>query len=410
MRRANHSAMAAWVGLAFLTGAACAFAQDWPQWRGPDRDGKVEGFTAPQQWPTALIRKWAVTAGAGDSTPALVGDRLYVFTRQDTEEVVLCLDADTGDELWRNSYAAQTVTGAASRHPGPRSSPAVVDGKVVTLGVGGVLSCLKAATGKVVWRNEEYSGAVPRFFTAMSPIIVDGMAVAHLGGPNDGAVVAFDLTTGEQKWKWSGDAPAYASPVLMTVQGTKQIVVLTAKQLVGIGAADGKLLWQVAAVPQRRTYNSATPIVIGQTVVYTGQDSGTRAVEIQREGDGFAVKELWTNPDLGTGFSTPVVKDGLLFGLSTGGNLFCLNARTGETVWVDPATRRQNFGSLLDAGSVIFALPSDSELIAFKPSDKGYEELARIKIADQSTYAHPVIAGNRIYVRDQMTVAMLTIE
>jgi len=397
-------------GMVLLVCAAAASAQDWPQWRGAGRDGKVQGFTAPEQWPTELTQKWSVAAGAGDATPALVGERLYVFTRQDDSEVTLCLDAKTGNEVWRNSYAAQAVTGAAGRHPGPRSSPVVADGKVVTLGVGGVLSCLDAATGTVVWRNEEYSGSVPRFFTGMSPIIVDGMTVAHLGGPDKGAVVAFDLATGEQKWTWSGDAPAYASPVTMTVQGTKQIVVQTATELAGIGVDDGALLWRVPAVPERRTYNSATPIVLGRTVIYTGQGTGTRAVEVRKEGDGFAVKELWTNADLGTGFSTPVVKDGLLFGLSNQGNLFCLNAQTGKTLWTDPTARRQNFGALLDAGSVIFALPNDSVLIAFKPSDKGYEEVARIKIADRPTYAHPVIVGNRIYVKDQTALAMLTID
>jgi len=129
--------------------ASCAWGQDWPQWRGPNRDGKVTGFTAPQQWPAALTQKWKVTVGTGCATPALVAGKLYVFARQGDEEVILCLDADTGQEKWKDTYAAQAVTGAARRHPGPRSSAAVAQGKVVTLGVGGVLSCLDAATGKL---------------------------------------------------------------------------------------------------------------------------------------------------------------------------------------------------------------------------------------------------------------------
>ena len=181
MKTANR-----WIGLmgvgVILVGATSVFGQDWPQWRGANRDGKVAGFTAPQTWPQALTQKWKMTVGAGDATPALVGDRLYVFVRQGDEEVTLCLSAADGKELWRDKYAAQAVTGAAARHPGPRSSPAVADGKVVTLGVGGVLSCLDAATGKVVWRNEEFTKAVPQFFTATSPILVDGMCIAHLGG------------------------------------------------------------------------------------------------------------------------------------------------------------------------------------------------------------------------------------
>ncbi|KPK84409.1 MAG: hypothetical protein AMJ81_05605, partial [Phycisphaerae bacterium SM23_33] len=254
-----------------LVCAGGVLAQDWPQWRGPNRDGKVTGFTAPETWPKALTRKWSVTVGSGDATPALVGDKLYVFARQGDDEVTLCLDASEGKELWRDKYAAQAVTGPASRHPGPRSSPAVADGKVVTLGVGGVLSCLDAATSKPLWRKDPFPKLVPQYFTGMSPIIVDGMVIAHLGGPGKGAIIAFDLATGKQKWECPGDGPAYASPVLMMVAGTKQVVVQTEKNVVGVAAADGKLLWQVPSPPQQRFYNSATPIVEGQTVIYTGQ-------------------------------------------------------------------------------------------------------------------------------------------
>ena len=409
MKNANRL-VGVMLGGVILVGATCALAQDWPQWRGVNRDGKVAGFTAPQKWPTALAQKWKVTVGTGDATPALVGDKLYVFARQGEDEVTLCLNAADGKELWRDKYAAQAVTGAAARHPGPRSSPAAADGKVVTLGVGGILSCLDAATGKVVWRKDEFSKAVPQFFTGMSPILVDGVCIAHLGGKDNGAILAFDLATGNPKWKWTGDGPAYASPVLATVDGTKQIVVQTEKNVVGVAAADGKLLWQVASQPQGRFYNAATPIVDGQTVIYTGQGKGTKAVKIEKQGDGFAAKELWSNADLGTGFNTPVLKDGMLFGLSDKGNLFGMNAKTGQAAWTDPTRRGGNFAAVLDAGSCLLALPSNSELIAFKPGDKQYEELARIKVADTPTYAHPVIAGNRIFVRDQDALALWMIE
>ena len=409
MRNANRSVGAIVVGL-ILTSVTCAFAQDWPQWRGTNRDGKVAGFTAPQNWPKELTQKWKVTVGTGDATPALVGDKLYVFARQGEDEVTLCLDAASGKELWQNKYAAKAVAGPASRHPGPRSSPTVAEGKVVTLGVNGVLSCLDAATGKELWRKDEFPSVVPQFFTATSPIIDGGICIAHLGGKDNGAVIAFDLTTGDQKWKWAGDGPAYASPVLMTADGVKQVVDQTEKNIVGVAVADGKLLWQIAAPPQGRFYNSATPIVDAQTVIYTGQGQGTKAVKVEKQNDGFAAKELWSNTQLGTGFNTPVLKDGLLYGLSDRGSLFCLNAQTGQTAWTDTATRKDNFGAILDAGSVIFALPSDSQLIVFKTSDKEYTEVARFKVADAPIYAHPVIAGNRIFVRDQETMALWTIQ
>jgi len=395
------------VGVLILMGVACA--QDWPQWRGPNRDGKVTGFTVPQTWPQELTQKWKVTVGAGDATPALMGDRLFVFARQGEDEVTLCLNAGDGKELWQNKCAAQAPSGPAGRHPGPRSSPTVAEGKVVTLGAGGILSCLDAATGKEVWRKDEFTKAVPRFYTAMSPIVVDGVCIAHLGGGDNGAIIAFDLPTGAEKWKRVGDGPAYASPVLMTVDGTKQIVEMTDKSIVGVAVADGELLWQIPAVPQRRFYNSATPIVDGSTVIYTGQGQGTKAVKVEKKGDGFAAQELWSNAELGTGYDTPVLKDGLLYGLSDRGNLFCMHSQTGQAAWTN-TNRLSSFGAVLDAGAVLVALPEKSGLIVFRPSDKQYEELARISVSETPIYAHPVLAGNRIFVKDQDALTLWTID
>ena len=398
------------LGIVISLGTSAAKGQDWPQWRGANRDGKMAGFAAPAVWPTALTQKWKAAVGSGDASPALVGDRVYVSTRQDGNETLLCLDAADGREVWKSQYAARAVTGAASRHPGPRSSPAVGEGRVVTLGVGGVLSCWNATDGTLVWREEKFT-AVPTFFTATSPMIVDGLCIAQLGGRGEGAIVAFDLATGQQKWSWSQEGPEYASPVVMTVDGTKQVVTLTEKSVVGIRVADGQLLWQLPFVPGQRAYNAATPIVDGSTVIYTGAGRGTRAVQIAKQGDGFAVTELWSNPDLAPQYNTPVLQDGLLFGLSNRGLLFCLNAQTGETAWVDETPRdRSGFGPIVSAGTVLLALPSNSELIAFQPSGKGYEELARIKVSEGSTYAHPVPAGNRIFVKDENSLTLWTIE
>jgi len=396
---------------AILLGASLVLAQDWPQWRGPNRDGKVAGLAAPATWPGQLTQKWKVSVGLGvDSTPALVGGKLYVLARQGSDETVLCLDAATGKELWKDKYACPAVTGpSAAIHSGPRSSPAVADGKVVTLGVTGIASCLDAASGKLLWRKDDFPGAYPIFYTGMSPIISDGMAVVLIGGPNNGGMVAYGLNSGDQRWKWTGDGPAYGSPVVMTVEGTKQFVTLTDKMVVGVAAADGQLLWQIPFVATGRAYNAATPIIDGQTVFIVGQGRGTKAVRIEKQGAAFAVKDLWANAEIAVQFSTPVLKDGFLYGLSDRGNFFCLNARTGETAWMD-TVRRQNFGAILDAGSVIMGLTQDGTLSVFNPSDKAYTQIAGIKVADTQTYAHPVLAGNRIFVRDLDSVALWLID
>ncbi len=348
--------------------------------------------------------------GAGDSTPALVGDKLYVFARQDDNEVTLCLNAADGNEVWQNKYAAPMISGPDSRdHAGPRSSPAVADGKIVTLGVWGNLACLIAADGKDQWRKDEFPKVTPKFHTAMSPLIVDGLTIAYLGGAGKGALMAFDLASGDLKWKWDAEGPSYSSPVMMTVDGTKQIVAMTEKSVVGVAAADGKMLWQVPFAPQGMAYNAATPIVDGQTVYFTGQGRGTKAVKVEKKGEGFAASELWSvSPAVQ--FSSPVLNSGLLFAVSSGGNLFCLNAQDGKTGWTDATKRGRGYGAMIDGGSVILALPDNSELIAFKPNDKQYDELARIKVAETPTFAYPVVAGKRVFVKDKDALTMWTIE
>jgi outer membrane protein assembly factor BamB len=394
-----------------LMAAGFVSAQDWPQWRGPNRDGRVAGFTAPATWPQQFVQKWKVEVGIGtDSTPALVGDRLYVFARQGAEESILCLDAGTGKELWKNSYACPAVTGpSASIHSGPRSSPAVADGKVVTLGVTGIVSCLDAAGGKLLWQKDEFPGAYPQFYTGSSPLIVDGTAIVLAGGPDNGGIIAYDLNSGDARWKWTGDGPGYGSPILMTVEGTRQLATLTDKMLVGLDVADGKLLWQMPFAVTGRAYNAATPVVDGQTVFITGSGRGTRAVRIEKQGAEFAVRELWANPQLAVQFNTPVLKNGFLFGISDRGNYFCINAANGETAWTD-ATRRGQFGAILDTGTVLIGLTQDGTLTVFQPDSKAYTEVASIKVADAQTYAHPVIAGNRIFVRDRDSVTLWIIQ
>ncbi len=395
------------VGMLFLLSVGTVLAQDWPQWRGLDRDGKVTEFTPPEVWPAALTQAWRIVVGTGDATPALVGDKVYVFARQGDNEVISCLNVADGAELWKDQYAATPVTGAAGSHPGPRGTPAVAEGKVVTLGVNGIVSCLDAATGAVAWREDPFPGVYPQFFTSMSPIIVDNMAVLFVGGKGNGALIAYDLATGEEQWRWAGEAPQYSSPVLMTVEGTKMLVTLTETSLVGVAVAEGALLWQVPFVPQRRAYSATTPIVDGQTVIFTGSGRGTKALKIEKQGEAFTATELWTNAEVACQFSTPVLRDGLLFGLSNGSKLFCLKADTGETAWVDETQRgRGGFGAMVAAGPLVFVLASDSMLVGFNPSDQGFTEVVKYKASETATYANPVVAGNSIYVKDQDAVTL----
>jgi outer membrane protein assembly factor BamB len=387
------------------------FAQDWPQWRGVNRDGKVTGFKAPATWPTELTQVWKVNVGWGDGSPILVGGKLYSLTRQGTDEVVLCLDAATGKELWKNTYAAPAVTGpSASAHPGPRSTPALSNGKLVTFGVSGILSCLNAADGKLLWRKENPVNAWPQFYTGTSPLIADGMCIIHVGKKDDGQMIAFDLNTGNEKWKWTGEGPSYASPSVMTVDGKKLLIAITEKNVMALGLSDGKLLWQVAALPQRY-YNCVSPYIDGQTIVYSGQGPGlgSKAIKVEKQGDGFTTKELWANAEVGAKWNTPVLKDGFLYGFTDQKRIYCLNYTTGQTAWLD-ATVNSDFSTIVDCGSVIIGLTQTDNLIVISPNGKEYKELAKYKVSETPIYAFPIISGNNICIKDAESLTLFKIK
>src|ERR1051325_4903286 len=309
--------------------ANCALAQDWPQWRGPNRDAIAASFTPPRTWPKELTRKWQVTVGEAVATPALVGDKLYVFSRQAANEILRSLRASDGKDLWQDKYESLGASGPAQGFSGPRSSPAVANGKVVTLGVRGMLSCLDASTGKKLWRKDEFQ-AWPSFYPASSPMIIDGLSIGQLGGRENGVLAAYALDSGQEKWRWSGPSPAYASPVLLTVAGTKLIVAQTEAKLVAVDAANGKLVWEEQGgrgngggggpggggrgMGGGRGYKAATPIVDGQTIIIAGR--GVRAVKLEKEGDTFVAKELWSNPDKSVQFNTPALRNGMLYGVA----------------------------------------------------------------------------------------------
>jgi outer membrane protein assembly factor BamB len=331
--RATQTALAA-VLYSMLACGSFAAAQDWPQWRGANRDAKATGFTAPATWPKELAKKWSTPVGDGVATPALVGDKLYVFTRQDDKEILRCLDATTGEEAWQKSYEEEGTTGGARGFPGPRSSPTVADGKVVTFGVRGVLACYDAVSGNELWRKDNFPDSYPMFYTSSSPIVVDQLCITQEGGRRDGGIIAYDLTTGEEKWRWMKSGPAYASPVVMTVDGTKVIIAPTEDKMVAIAVADGNLLWEIPYSEVR--YVATTPIVDGQTLLIAGPGTGMTAFKMTKQGDKLVEEKLWSNTDNSVGFNTPVLKNGLIFGLSGADQLFCINTETKKTAWSAP--------------------------------------------------------------------------
>ena len=379
--------------LALLLSAAAIWA-DWPQWRGPNRDAKVPGFLAPKTWPKTLTQKWTTMVGSGVSSPDLVGDKLYIFGRIEGDEATTCLDASTGKMIWQDKYPTAAVGGPAQGYGGPRGTPAIIGGKVYTVGVNGMVSCLDTVTGKVVWRKD--TKEAPQFKTSTSPLVADGKCIVFLG-----ALTAFDAATGEEKWKGPSGTP-YGSPALMTVDGAEQVVTPTTNSLAGVSLADGKVLWQVKLPGGGYNVNYGTPIIDGHTIIYDAPARGGRgtsmALNIEKTGDGFKATELWKST-AAYQYNTPVLKDGLLFGLSPEKTFFCMDAKSGKG---KGGGGKGGFGGEVAAG--------DAELIVFEPSSAGFKEIAKYKLSPGSGLAYPILAGNRVYVKGNRELTLWGID
>jgi len=384
----------------FLGYAGFSQSTDVPGWRGENRDGKITGFKAPATWPKELTKVWEVPVGLGDASPVIVDEKIYLITDQDSTEILLCLDSKTGKEIWKTPInKAPAISGGAASHPGPRSTPTVADGRVFTLGAGGIVACHDARRGKLIWKNESYTTEVPQFFTSCSPLVIDKLCILSLGGKEHGVVVAFDVKSGKEVWKLEGIPCTYSSPVLMTMD-TKIIINQSETDLLAI-SMDGKILAKFPTPGQQRFYNSSTPVVDKQKVFIGGAGTGTTMVSLKKDGEVYSFKENWNNPKLGVSFNTPVVVDRFLFANDAKfGYLYCLRAITGETSWAD-TVKLNRFASMLNLGPVMLSLAGNAMMVIFETNGTAFKELARYKVSETEIYAHPLVADNKIFVKDK---------
>ena len=403
--RVGRVGLVARVALVVLTAfSIAAHAQSpgaaWPQWRGPGRDG-IARLAAPAAWPQALTKRWEVVVGAGHSSPVVAGNRVLLHAREGDRETVRAFDLSSGKEMWRNDYAAPyTVNPAARAHgPGPKSTPVVAGERVFTFGISGILSALDVSTGRVLWRTDA-PAAPPEYGTAMSPIVVDSSVIVHVGANDAGALTAFDTATGKPKWRWTGDGPAYASPVIAEIAGTRQLVTQSENALVGIAASDGRLLWRV---PFKTSYdqNSVTPVVVKDMVIYSGLDSGTTAIHLMAKGATWTTVPVWRNEQVSMYMSTAVASGTALFGLShrNRGQFFALDLATGKTLWTT-AGREGDSASVMLAGDLLLLSTSSGELIIARASTARFEEIKRYTVANSAVWAHPALVDRAILIKD----------
>ena len=391
--------------------AAAQNALDYPQWRGPTRDGSAAAFVEPAEWPPQLSRQWSLDIGTGYATPIVVGARVYTFTRQDDDEVLSAVDVATGRLVWSSRYPAPYRPNAGTeRHgPGPKSTPLFHNGKLYTLGISGIVSAFDVGDGTGLWQHSA-PPVDPLYATAMSPLAVDDRVIFHVGGHDQGALTAFDASTGEVAWRWEGDGPAYASPILTDVGGARQVVAVTQEHVVGVSLETGELLWQRPFV-SNSTNNSITPIAYDGTLIVSGHNLGVTRFRPVRQGDRWTTETVWDNHDVGLFMSNGVLVDDTFFSMShtNSGQFFALDAATGETLWATPGREATNT-AIVKSGNLLFLLTDDAELIVARASRTAFEPIQRYTVADSATWAQPVISGNRLFVKDVSTLALWTVE
>jgi outer membrane protein assembly factor BamB len=390
-------------------------AQEWTQWRGPNRDGVASAFSVPATWPKELARKWKVAAGGGYSSPLVAGSRIYLHAREEEQEVVSCLDLSSGKTLWRKSYAVPFNKNqyAVKMGKGPNSTPVLHGDLLYTLGVSAILSCFEAKTGELKWRKD-FSKQIDtsKLFcgTAMSPVIDKGFLIAHVGDDRQGWMIAFDLQTGKEKWTWQGDGPGYSSPIIVDLEGTRQLVTLTDKSVVGVTVDSGKLLWNMPW-PDEWNENIVTPILYQKLLILSGVRQGTKAIKVSKQGDKWAATQVWHNPKISMYMSTPVLDGDFLYGLShlRKGQFFCMDARTGEVAWMTEGREGAN-AAVVSAGKTLMFLTSDASLIVANKTPKAFEQVAKYSVADAATWAHPVLFGKHILVKDEANLSLWAVE
>ncbi len=391
-----------------------ANAQEWTQWRGPARDGSVVSKYAPATWPESLKQSWRVEIGEGYSSPVVADGKVFVHGRRDPEEIVAGINLTDGKVLWQQKYQAEFKKNqyAVAMAKGPNATPLVVGSRLFTLGVTGILNAWDTATGKQLWtRDFSKSIDTTKLFcgTAASPLLVNGRLVVQIGSDiHGGQVLGLNPATGATEWEWRGLGPGYASPVLVDLKGSRQIVAMTEGSIVGLDGKTGKELWSVP-FPDEWHENISTPLWTGAQLIVSGPRQGTHAYTLAQTAGKWQATEIWKNADIAIYMSSPVFGDGLIYGHSSKrkGQFFAIDGKTGALRWATEGREGEHASVLLTPAHIVF-LTNGADLIVAKRGTPAFTLERRYEVAKASTFANPVILGTNILVRDATGLMLLT--
>lgn len=377
----------------------------WHQWRGPARDGAL-ALALPNPLPKSLTPLWQVEVGEGYGSPVGWQNRIFLPVRKQDKEWLVCLNAANGKTVWEKAFEAdfQENSYATQYGKGPFATPLVSDGKVVLVTVTGQALCLDAATGQALWSrpfDAALTGERELFCgNTVSPLVMDGHVIIHVGDETHGRMAAYELATGKEVWTWDGDISGYASPVVMQFEGQRQIVSATQNKLVGLDAATGSLLWEFPWQVRWRE-NIVMPIQHGEGIIVSGREQGQiLKLTVKKNDRAWVLETQWKNDTLAMYMSSPVLVANRLFGFShkLKGHYFCLDATNGALIWQGDGRMGQN-AVLLRAKNHVLGLSTTGDLIVL-PFDGGkFAPLAAYKVSDQPVWAHPLFLESIMIVK-----------
>ncbi len=405
--------------------ALAASAEDWPQWRGPKRDGVWNERGIVDNLPEGQIPiKWRADVGPGYSGPTVAQGRVYVsdrLTKPEEVERIHCFDEQTGKPIWSHRYPARY--GEIGYKAGPRASVGIHDGKAYSLGATGQMFCLDAASGKVVWKKDLdaiYKIEMPIWGISASPLIYEDLVIAQIGG-SKACIVALDRHTGDEKWTALSDRAQYVAPIVVRQAGNDVVICWTGDGVAGLAPADGKVLWRVEWRPRNMPIGVATPVVEKDQVFFTSFYDGSLLLRLKQDQPN--AEKVWQriganeqNTDaLHSIISTPVFKDGHIYGVDSYGELRCLRASDGERLWEDLiAVPKDRWSTIhfVQNGERTWMFNERGELLIGKLTPQGFKEISRAKLLEPTLpqlsrrgnqgvcWSHPAFANKHIFARN----------